>query len=114
VTENANRPVAAVTRPEPPENQVRALGFRKQRQPIDSAVLANPIARSDMVDPVVAGVSEGSCLLRREVAALRLGEVVEFLLPFAGRRGGALKGQLSGPIMRLRAVRSKRLRSRDE
>ena len=85
VTEDASRPVASVTRPEPPDHQVRALGFREECQSVNSAVLANPVTRSDVVDPLVARVPEGGRLLRSEIAALRFGELVEFFLAFAGR-----------------------------
>jgi hypothetical protein len=59
--------------------------FREEGQPIDSVMLANPVARSDVIDSFVARVSEGCRLLRGEVTALRFGEVVELFLPVAWR-----------------------------
>src|ERR1051326_4533913 len=86
MTEHASRLVASITCPEPPEDQVRALGFREEGQPIDSTMLANPVAGADVIDSFVARVSEGGGLLRSEIAALRFGELIELSLAFAGRR----------------------------
>ena len=58
VTEDTSWPVASVPRPEPPEDQVRALGFGEAGQLIDSAVFAKPIADADVIDPFVAQESE--------------------------------------------------------
>ena len=85
VAEDPGWSVAPVTRPEPPEDQVRALGFREAGQLIDSPVFAKPITDADVIDPFVARESERGGLLRGEVAALRLRKLTEFALPFAWR-----------------------------
>jgi hypothetical protein len=52
---------------EPPENRVRPLGFREERQPVDSSVFPNPVARPIAIDPFVACESERGRLLRSEI-----------------------------------------------
>ena len=85
VTEDSSRPVAPVTRPEHPEDQVRSVRFRESREPVNSAMFADPIAGADVVDSFVARVSKRGRLLRCEVATLRLGELVEIFLSLKWR-----------------------------
>jgi hypothetical protein len=85
MTVNAGWSVVPVARPEPPKDQVRALWFGKSGQPVDSAVFATPIACANVIDPLVARVSERGRLLRREVAALRCRNLLQFVLPFVRR-----------------------------
>ena len=85
VTEDSCRPVAPVTRPEHPEDQVRSIRFGESRDPVNSAMFANPIAGADVVDSIIARVSKRGRLLRCEVAALRFCELVEIFLSFKWR-----------------------------
>ena len=85
VTEDSCGPVAPVARPEHPEDQVRAVRLRESCDPVNSAMFADPIASADVVDSLVAGVSERGCLLRSEVATLRFRELVEIFLSLKWR-----------------------------
>ena len=91
VTEYPCRSVAPVARPEHPEDQVRALRFGEARQSVNSTMFASPISGADVVDSLVAGVSERGCLLSSEVAALRFRELVEILLSLEWRLQDVLK-----------------------
>ena len=91
VTEDSCRPVASVTRPEHPEDQVRSVRFGESGYPVNSAMFADPIASADVVDSLVAGVSERGRLLRSEVATLRFRELVEIFLLSKWRLQGVHK-----------------------
>jgi hypothetical protein len=85
VAEDPRWSVAPVARPEHPEDQVRPVRFGEARQPVNPTMFANPITCADVVDSLVAGVSERRRLLRCEVATLRFRELVEILLSLEWR-----------------------------
>ena len=85
VAKYPSRPVAPITRPEPPEDGVRALGSGKAGQSIDSAVFPNPIAHANVIDAFAARVAQRRRLLRCEVATLRFRKLVELHPPFVWR-----------------------------
>ena len=91
VTEDSRRPVAPVTRPKHPEDQVRAVRFGEARQSVNSTMFASPITCADVVDSLVAGVSERGRLLGSEVAALRFCELVKIFLCLEWRLLGSHK-----------------------
>ena len=80
VAVDAGRPIASITRPKPPQNQIRAIGLWEESQPIDSAMFAEPVARLDVVDPLIAGIPEGSSLLGRKIPPLSFSDPVQLLL----------------------------------
>jgi hypothetical protein len=73
-------PISAITRPEPPQDQIGALRLWEKSQPIDSAMLPEPVARLDVVGPLVAGISKRSSLLGREIASLSFCNPVQLFL----------------------------------
>jgi hypothetical protein len=77
---NPGWPIGAVTRPKPPQNQIRALRLRVESQPIDSTMLAEPVTRLNMVGSLVAGISERSGLFSREIPSLSSGDPIQFFL----------------------------------
>src|SRR5882757_9897696 len=62
-----------VLRPQIPEHEVRSLGCRKIGEPVDSAVLANPVSGVHMVRMHLFGEPRPDGLFGREKALLRLG-----------------------------------------
>ena len=67
--------------PERPKHQVRALASRKVGQPIDSAMLTNPVSRLNVVGVSILGEARSLSLLRREKTLLIFDSLVE---PFGG------------------------------
>src|SRR5208283_2472304 len=71
-----------VLRPEIPEHQVRTLGRRKVREPVDPPVLANPVSRLHVVGVGLLREPRPDGLLRREESLLRLSYFVKPALGF--------------------------------
>ena len=67
----------AVLRPKIPEHQIRAVGCRKLRQAIDSAMLADPISDADVVRMSFLAKSRVYGLLGGEETLLRFGGFVQ-------------------------------------
>jgi hypothetical protein len=84
--------VAPVPGPEPPEDQVGPLGLGEPRQAVNAPVLPDPVAGTDVVDALVAGLAKGLCLLRCEVTPLAFGKLIELTLAFTRRLGCRHKG----------------------
>jgi hypothetical protein len=73
---DAGRLVTPITGPEPPKNQVGTIRLWEERQPVNSAMLTEPVASLHMIGPLIAGISEGGGLLGREVPSLHFGDLV--------------------------------------
>jgi len=65
----------SVARPECPKDEIRPIGHRKQGEPVDAAVLTDPVSSLDVVGMRVLGESSRLGLLRGEESLLLLGEL---------------------------------------
>ena len=84
MTEHARWSVISSAGPQPPKDQIRSIRSGKQSQPIDAAVLANPVPGTHMVVSLVRRIAKPSGLFCREVTALLLSDIKELALAFGG------------------------------
>jgi len=71
-----------IPRPQRPKHQVGALASREARQPVDSPMLTNPVARVNVVRVSILREPRSLSLLRREEALLPFRDLVEPLRGF--------------------------------
>ncbi len=64
-----------VARPECPNDEIRPIGHRKQGEPVNTAVLTDPVSGLDVVGMRVLGESSRLGLLRGEESLLLLGDL---------------------------------------
>ncbi len=69
--------LVAVPGPQRPKDKVRPIGRRKQSEPVDPPVLANPVSGRHMIGMCVFGESGRLSLLGGEVTLLLFSEVEE-------------------------------------
>jgi hypothetical protein len=73
VTVNTLDILISVSGPEGPEDEIRSIGYRKQGEPVDTPVLANPIPSLYMIRVGVFGEASGLRLLGGKKALLLFG-----------------------------------------
>ena len=88
-----------VLRPQIPEHEVRSLGCRKIGEPVDSAVLSNPVSGVHMVRMHLFGEPRPDGLFGREKALLRLGYFEQSSSGFLVRTRHCIIPQLCWGIM---------------
>jgi hypothetical protein len=71
------RDLSTIPGPERPKRQIRALVSRKAGQPIDSAMLTNPVSRLNVVRVSILRETRSLGLLCREESQLRFRDLVE-------------------------------------
>jgi hypothetical protein len=84
-----------VPRPERPKHEVGSIGGREQGEPVDAAVLADPVADLHMIRMGVLGKSSSLGLLRSEEPLLLLSDLKEPPRRFPMRLGHNTILQLS-------------------
>ena len=87
MTERALRLSTTIVSPELPQHQIRPGGQGESRKPVDTSVLADPVAVAHMTRVRVISVAGQPGLARGEETALSLGDLVELFFrvwPFHG------------------------------
>jgi hypothetical protein len=71
------RDLSTIPGPEQPKHQIRALASRKAAQPIDSAMLQNPVCRLNMVRVSILRKPDSFSLINKKKTLLIFRNIVE-------------------------------------